>query len=102
MQYNIRAMLYAYAIVQALSLRSSNLIMRQLPYIPNPSIPEPPPPALFCTLEMYCRLTVFHVAIYFSIHAFRQLSSFDDSELPGEGMHLSKQCELSFYTTEKC
>lgn len=46
---------------------------------------------------MYCRLTTFQVAIYFSIHAVKQPSSFLDNDVPGEGMHFSKQCSFTFY-----
>lgn len=45
---------------------------------------------------MYCRLTTFQVAIYFSIHAVKHPSSFFDNDAPGEGMHFSKQCSFTF------
>ena len=58
-------------------------------HIPKP--PISPPSAVFCIRAMYCRLTVFHAAIYFSIHVVKHFCSLDDNELPGDGMHLSKQ-----------
>ena len=46
---------------------------------------------------MYFLLTVFHAAIYFSIHVVKHFSSLDDNELPGDGMHLSKQWLFIFW-----
>jgi hypothetical protein len=34
--------------------------------------------------------------MYFSMHCVKHVSSFFERELPGDGMHLSKQCMLSF------
>lgn len=73
------------------------LILQQtfLPsHIPKSPISPPlpaPPPAVFCIRPIYCLLTVFHAAIYFSIHVVKHFSSLDDSEVPGVGMHFSKQ-----------
>lgn len=75
----------------------------QAPHTPNPSSAPPPPPicpAVFCICEIYVLLTVFHMAIYFSIHDDRQLSSRFEREVPGEGMHFSKQWPLSFCEDE--
>lgn len=63
-------------------------------HIPNSPMSPPlpaPPPAVFCIRPMYCLLTVFHAAIYFSMHVVKHFSSLDDNELPGVGMHFSKQ-----------
>ena len=49
---------------------------------------------------MYERLATFHSEMYFSIQVERQPSSEEVSEEPGEGMHLSKQCSLTFCTRE--
>ena len=62
----------------------------------NPSSPISPPdpisPAVFfCIRPIYCLLTVFHAAMYFSIHVVKHFPSRDDSEEPGVGMHFSKQ-----------
>jgi hypothetical protein len=45
---------------------------------------------------MYCRLTVFHVAMYFSMHEVKQVVSPLESDEPGLGTHFSKQCWLTF------
>jgi hypothetical protein len=45
---------------------------------------------------MYCLLTVFHVAMYFSMHDVKHAVSPLDNEDPGFGTHLSKQCSLTF------
>ena len=46
---------------------------------------------------MYFLLTVFHAVIYFSMHVVKHFSSLDDNELPGDGMHLSKQWLFIFW-----
>lgn len=35
--------------------------------------------------------------MYFVMHCVKQVSSRFDRELPGVGMHFSKQCSLTFY-----
>lgn len=59
-------------------------------------MPISPAPCAFCIRLIYCLETVFHVAMYFSMHCVKHVSSFFESELPGDGMHLSKQCMFSF------
>jgi hypothetical protein len=46
---------------------------------------------------MYCLLTVFHAAMYFSMHCVKQVVSPLESEEPGLGTHFSKQCSLTFW-----
>lgn len=46
---------------------------------------------------MYCLLTTFHVDMYFSIQAVKHPSSLFDNDVPGIGMHFSKQCSFTFY-----
>jgi len=45
---------------------------------------------------MYCLLTVFHAAIYFSMQLVMQDSSVFDRLDPGFGTQRSKQCSLIF------
>jgi hypothetical protein len=45
---------------------------------------------------MYCLDTVFHAAIYFSMHCVKHVVSPLDNEEPGLGTHFSKQCSLTF------
>lgn len=52
---------------------------------------SPTPCLVFCIRLIYCLLTVFQVAMYFSMHCVKQLSSFFDRLLPGDGMHFWKQ-----------
>ena len=40
---------------------------------------------------------MFHAIIYLSIHVVKHFCSFDDNELPGDGMHLSKQWLFIFW-----
>lgn len=68
----------------------------------SPHSPPPikPPPAFRCSsciLWMYCLLTVFHAAMYFSIQLVKQLSSPFERFPPGFGTQRSKQCSLIFY-----
>lgn len=72
-------------------------------HIPNSPISPPlpiPPPAVFCIRPIYCLLTVFHAAMYFSMHVVKHFSSLDDSEEPGMGMHFSKQWLFIFWERE--
>lgn len=46
---------------------------------------------------MYCLLTVFQAAIYFSIQFVKHAVSPLDNDDPGLGTHFSKQCSLTFY-----
>ena len=83
-----------------LSPHSMPMITQPTPqthHTPIPSNPPPPAcPAVFCICAIYTLLTVFHVPIYFSMHADKQLSSFFDSDVLGEGIHLLKQWPLTF------
>lgn len=57
------------------------------------------PPSFLLSLPMramYVRLVVFHMEMYFSMQVERQVCSLEESDEPGVGMHLSKQCSLSF------
>lgn len=65
----------------------------------TPKFPTGEPMACFslCIRPTYCLLTMFHAAMYFSIHALIQPCSFVDNDDPGEGMHFSKQFSLTFY-----
>ena len=65
---------------------------KKLPWSPIPTIP----PLSFCMRATYCLDTVFHAAIYFSMHMVKQPSSLRLSDRPGVGTHFSKQCSLSF------
>lgn len=53
-------------------------------------------PCDFCNRVIYCLETVFHISIYFSVHCVKHVSSLLLRPVPGEGMHFSKQCMLSF------
>lgn len=46
---------------------------------------------------MYCWLTVFQADMYFSMHWLKHCCSPLVKEEPGLGMHLAKQCSLSFW-----
>src|SRR6266487_2573942 len=59
-------------------------------------LPAAPLPCSCCILVIYCLLTVFHAAMYFSIHWVKQVVSLLDNEEPGLGTHFSKQCSLTF------
>jgi hypothetical protein len=61
--------------------------------------PPPPGPLLCscCILPTYCLLTVFHAAIYFSMHREMHVVSPLANEVPGLVTHLSKQCSFTFY-----
>ena len=66
---------------------------------PNAPGAEPAPCCILWIRLMYCLLTTFQVAIYFSMHAVKQPSSLFDNDVPGEGMHFSKQCSFTFCGT---
>ena len=53
-----------------------------------------------CILPIYCRLTVFHAFMYFSIHCVRHCCSPELNEAPGFGTHFSKQFSETFYTMD--
>ena len=58
------------------------------------------PPIFLLSLfrrERYARLVVFHIEMYFSMHIDRQVSSWEEREVPGLGMQRSKQCSFSFW-----
>lgn len=50
-----------------------------------------------CNRLTYARLTVFQLAIYFSMHCEKQVCSLELNEEPGSGTHRSKQWSLIFY-----
>lgn len=81
-------------------LESCNIYKSPLPPVAMLAMAaESWPPSFLLSLltrEMYVRLTVFQVEMYFSMQVERQLSSLEERESPGVGMQRSKQCSLSF------
>jgi hypothetical protein len=86
---------------------------RQRPQCPQCPRPNPrtisslevhrlsPPAALSrCIRATYCLLTVFQALMYFSMQLLKQPSSPLDRLVPGLGTQRSKQCSLSFWTSQ--
>jgi hypothetical protein len=64
--------------------------------IHNKPSPVPCLAASRCIRPIYCRLTVFHAFMYFSMHCVRHVCSPADRLAPGRGTHFSKQFSLTF------